>query len=153
VSVFRRNCLLILAVAFTMLAGGVGTASATEDSLAAPAEQVAAEVWPSSAPPQAVAPTSRQAKSAAASPCWYSGGNWWCNNRVPTLIYASSGEVIDRLWTNPSWFICRSDNGGHVGGPHPNRWEWTQGDDHGLWGWVKDIDIASETNPLPVCSV
>ena len=59
--------------------------------------------------------------------------------------------MIDHLRTNPSWFVCRAEAGFSDGGTHPNRWEWTQGDDAGRWGWVRDIDIASETNPMALC--
>lgn len=88
---------------------------------------------------------------ALANACWYSGSHWWCNNRSGAPVYKpGTTTVVGYMNSNPSWFVCRSDNGGHVGGPHPNRWEWTQAD-NGAWGWMKDTDISSETDPLPVC--
>lgn len=91
--------------------------------------------------------------AAAADPCWQSGGKWWCHNLVGApLLEPETGAVIDHLRTNPSVFVCRQEGNSHGGGgPHPNRWLWTQGDDHGRWGWVKDTDVASETDSLPVC--
>ncbi|MGW2768526.1 hypothetical protein [Streptomyces sp. NPDC001275] len=50
----------------------------------------------------------------------------------------------------PSWFVCKFDGGQNHGGPHPTRWVYTQAD-NGVWGWMSDNDIASETNPLPSC--
>ncbi|MGH3867606.1 MAG: hypothetical protein ACRDQ4_16005 [Pseudonocardiaceae bacterium] len=38
----------------------------------------------------------------------------------------------------------------HGVGDNPWRWLWTQGDS-GHWGWVKDSDILSDTDPVPVC--
>jgi hypothetical protein len=111
--------------------------------------------------------------SEAASECWLdqityklgpygeSGGFYIpmrCNNRVGVPMYSipdSGGTNVDTLWTNPSWFICYTDDGGPNGegrkGPHPNRWIYTQGDDHGNLGWVSDRDISSETNSLMEC--
>ncbi|QBI55599.1 hypothetical protein [Streptomonospora litoralis] len=54
--------------------------------------------------------------------------------------------------TNPSWFECKIDGQAYIGGPHPTRWEMTVAD-NGKLGWMKDTDIASETNPLPDCFV
>ncbi|MFJ8082969.1 hypothetical protein ACIQ6Y_20470 [Streptomyces sp. NPDC096205] len=88
-----------------------------------------------------------------ASPCWYSSSHWWCNNVSGAGVYINEGgeaKLVGRMYSNPSWFTCRSDNGGYIGGPHPYRWEWTQAD-NGAWGWMKDTDIYSETDPLPVC--
>jgi hypothetical protein len=82
--------------------------------------------------------------------CWYSGTHWWCNNVSGAPVYNSAYAVVGYMYSNPSWFICRSDFGGYVGGPHPYRWEYTQAD-NGAWGWMKDTAIYSETNPLPVC--
>ena len=91
--------------------------------------------------------------SLAAAPCTRrNDGKYTCVNRVPSPIFqASTGVHIDNLRTNPSWFVCRAEAGFSGGGPHPTRWEWTQGDDAGAWGWVRDIDIASETNPMAAC--
>jgi hypothetical protein len=79
--------------------------------------------------------------------------------RVPRKFAAAgatvySGEWPDRpvgtLVTGTNWFVCSDDHGGHVGGPHPNRWVKTEAD-NGRWGLVRDTDIYSETNPLPPC--
>jgi hypothetical protein len=80
-----------------------------------------------------------------------SDGRYTCSNRVPAAIVNRSDRRIDMLRTNPSWFVCRTEANASGGGPHPTRWVYTQGDDAGAWGWVRDIDIASETNPLPTC--
>jgi len=85
-----------------------------------------------------------------------SDGLFDCSNLVGARIFASKSQgsaVIDHLRTNPSFFFCRSEGDPSGGGPHPDRWAKTVGDDHGRTGWVRDIDIASETNPLPVCGV
>ncbi|WP_165978440.1 hypothetical protein [Actinomadura darangshiensis] len=99
--------------------------------------------------------------AAAAAPCWYSGGHWWCNNvsgaavydynRDTARAYPDPAHIAGRMYSNPSWFDCRIENvstGG--GGPHPNRWIWTKAD-NGAWGWMKDSAIYSETNSLPAC--
>lgn len=92
------------------------------------------------------------AAALAAAPCRKrADGKWTCFNRVPARIYDSAYRVIDNLRTNPSWFVCRAEGGYSGGGSHPNRWVWTQGDDVGRWGWVRDIDIASETDPIRSC--
>lgn len=110
---------------------------------------------PTEAPgPEAVAKAKAASKGESvgtANACW-SDGKWWCNNVAGAPIYASgSTTVVGHVETNPSVFVCRSDNGGNHGGPHPTRWEWTQADDTGAWGWMNDNDISSETDPLPVC--
>ncbi|MBK3569948.1 hypothetical protein JHN47_40335 [Streptomyces sp. MBT62] len=107
-------------------------------------------VAPTGTPPTTSGPTTASASAALAAGCWYSGSHWWCNNVSGAPVYASSGAVVGYMYSNPSWFVCRSDNGGYVGGPHPYRWEWTQAD-NGAWGWMKDTAIYSETDPLPVC--
>ncbi|QFQ98888.1 hypothetical protein F9278_25100 [Streptomyces phaeolivaceus] len=91
--------------------------------------------------------------ASAANPCWQSGGNWWCDNVPGAAVYKNpyTFEVVGHMYSNPSWFKCRYDFGGNVGGPHPNRWIWTQAD-NGAWGWMKDTDIYSETDPLPAAS-
>jgi hypothetical protein len=93
--------------------------------------------------------------SLAAGPCSRrSDGRYNCVNRVPSPIYGpGTTTVIDHLWSNPSWFVCRTEGGFSGGGTHQNRWEWTQGDENGAWGWVRDIDIASETDPMAQCVV
>ncbi|MGK5548152.1 hypothetical protein ACSNOH_25980 [Streptomyces sp. URMC 127] len=84
--------------------------------------------------------------------CWYSGNHWWCNNRVGAPVYQAGSEqvVAGYMYSNPSWFVCRTEGGAHSGGPHPTRHIWTQAD-NGAWGWMHDDQISSETNPLPTC--
>lgn len=67
-----------------------------------------------------------------------------------------AGVLRSRRWfphcrlhdTTHSWFICltnlgKDDNGSDV---HPARRLYTQSD-NGAWGFTKDGDIISETNP------
>ncbi|MFB7326641.1 MULTISPECIES: hypothetical protein [unclassified Streptomyces] len=88
----------------------------------------------------------------AASPCWKSGSAWYCNNASGAKVYKSTntGSVVGRMYSNPSWFVCKFDGGQNHGGPHPTRWVYTQAD-NGARGWMSDNDITSETNPLPSC--
>ncbi|MER5887872.1 hypothetical protein ABT160_28985 [Streptomyces sp. NPDC001941] len=134
------------------LAAGAATAALTLSGAATATAASTNDAPPSySGPKIAVGAAVPASLSAKAAGCWYSGSHWWCNNRVGAAVYKPGVlEVVGRMYSNPSWFTCRSDNGGHVGGPHPNRWEWTQAD-NGAWGWMKDTDISSETDPLPVC--
>ncbi|GAA2918256.1 hypothetical protein [Streptomyces mexicanus] len=88
----------------------------------------------------------------AANPCWRSGSVWYCNNATGAKVYAgaNTGSEIGRMYSNPSWFVCKFDGGQNHGGPHPHRWVYTQAD-NGKWGWMSDNDISSETDPLPSC--
>jgi hypothetical protein len=98
--------------------------------------------------------------ASAATGCWYSNGNWWCNNVSGAAVYGFRNDtareypdpsrIVGRMYSNPSWFECRHDGTDYVGGPHPYRWVWTEAD-NGQWGWMKDTSIYSETDPLPVC--
>ena len=96
--------------------------------------------------------------AAAAAPCWSSGGRWWCNNVSGAPVYGYSTAngspkpdvIVGYMYSNPSWFNCRRDNGPYVGGPHPYRWLWTTAD-NSAWGWMKDTAIYSETNPVSPC--
>lgn len=85
---------------------------------------------------------------------------YWCNNTAPTGVYESISYTYGRgqvgtLKSNPSWFICKTDDGeynGEANGPHPYRWLLTEADTPaGVWGWVPDKHVISETNPLPNC--
>jgi hypothetical protein len=93
--------------------------------------------------------------SLAAAPCTpRADGRWDCNNHNPAPIFDVPffyGTKIDHLRHNTDWFECRGDFDPSGGGPHPYRWVFTQGDDFGKWGWVRDSDINSETNPIRVC--
>ncbi|MFJ2959764.1 hypothetical protein [Streptomyces sp. NPDC087270] len=103
----------------------------------------------------------------AATNCTLGGGghpDWHtCHNVVGATVYGGQGPssktdgtvnlnvVSGHLNSNPSWFECRIDNGPwNGGGPHPNRWLYTESDDGG-WGWVADTDISDETNPVLGC--
>ncbi|MEV7007932.1 hypothetical protein [Streptosporangium sp. NPDC051022] len=99
--------------------------------------------------------------ASAAGPCWYdkpSTNYWWCNNTSGAKVYGGSeisnypdpGHVVGWMYSNPSWFVCRRDDGPYVGGPHPNRWLFTKAD-NGAYGWMKDTSISSETNPVDPC--
>jgi len=100
------------------------------------------------------APTAQAATQTtkAAANCKASGDRYYCHNRAGAPVYSRGDHpvVIDHLRTTYSWFVCRKEGAKNNNSPqHPTRWEWTKGDDHGKWGWVKDGDIADETNPLP----
>lgn len=89
--------------------------------------------------------------------CWYSSSQWWCNNVSGAPVYGFAGDdlypvpsdIVGYMYSNPSWFDERRDDGPYVGGPHPHRWVFTEAD-NGKYGWMKDTDIYSETDPLPV---
>jgi hypothetical protein len=108
-------------------------------------------------PSDEVAPTAADPAnelSFAAAPCTIrSDGKYTCFNRVPSPMFVNNkSDPINYLRTNPSWFQCRSEGAFSGGGPHASRWVLTEGDDNNAWGWVRDIDIASETDPVSVCS-
>lgn len=88
----------------------------------------------------------------AAAPCWRDGSVWYCSNATGANVYAgaNSNRVVGRMYSNPSFFVCKFDGGQNHGGPHPTRWVYTQAD-NGEWGWMSDNDISSETDPLPSC--
>ncbi len=100
------------------------------------------------------------ATSASASYHWptcknFSGESvWYCSN-VAGAEVEWDGRPAGYLLSDLNWFVCRYEGdptGG--GGPHPNRWIYTEADNdlsNGGWGFVKDSDIYSETNPLPKC--
>lgn len=91
--------------------------------------------------------------AAAASPCWTDGsaprGYYWCYNVAGAPVYKGvyTYEIVGYMNTTKSWFACRYDYGGWVGGPHPYRWLLTKAD-NGAWGYMKDSDIYSETDPV-----
>ncbi|MBT2452922.1 hypothetical protein J7F03_39005 [Streptomyces sp. ISL-43] len=59
--------------------------------------------------------------------------------------------VVGYMYSNPSCFACRIDNGQHNGNDiHPYRRAADPGR-QGAWGWMKYTDISSETNPVPSC--
>ncbi|MFJ3762866.1 hypothetical protein [Streptomyces sp. NPDC090080] len=81
---------------------------------------------------------------------------WYCENIAGAPVYWA-GYTVGYLYSRyGNWFLCRYEGdptGG--GGPHPNRWIYTQADspaiDHDGWGFVKDSDIYDDTNVLPPC--
>ncbi|MFD7102865.1 hypothetical protein [Streptomyces celluloflavus] len=102
----------------------------------------------------AAAGGSREAQIQA-SPCWWNGDRFWCNNRSGAPVFSDihGSRIVGYMYTNPSWFGCRSEGdptGG--GGPHPNRWVITTAD-NGAAGVMKDSDIISETDSLPACGI
>ena len=56
---------------------------------------------------------------------------------------------MDALRTTYSWFSCWATGGAHAGGNA--TWYFTQGDDHGRWGWVAAVNLgttgAFDANP------
>lgn len=99
--------------------------------------------------------------SASAGPpyfptCYTTSGttHWYCSN-LPGAEVEWAGRPAGYLLSDFNFFLCRYEGdptGG--GGPHPNRWIYTEADmdlSNGGWGFVKDSDIYSETNPLPKC--
>ncbi|MDN3357772.1 hypothetical protein [Actinomadura sp. DC4] len=100
--------------------------------------------------PAAHAATRTTAKTVAADNCWSASGHWWCHNRAGAPVWSRGDNpvVVGYMNTTTSWFNCRKEGAKNNNGPHPNRWEWTEAD-NGAWGWMKDSDIISETNPLP----
>ncbi|MFI9600444.1 hypothetical protein ACIHCX_11265 [Streptomyces sp. NPDC052043] len=52
----------------------------------------------------------------AASPCWKSGSIWYCDNATGAKVYKSTntGSVVGRMYSNPSWFVCKFDGGGRT---------------------------------------
>ncbi|WP_394829485.1 hypothetical protein [Pendulispora albinea] len=139
------------AVGSSLKVAALAAVAATLGLSACAAQSDSPEGQSPAADEKTAAASSQQNVEAAAAPCWQSGGKWWCNNRVPTYLYQNDARV-DQLNTNPSWFYCRKEAGSSGGGPHPNRWIKTIGDVAGVVGYARDIDIASETNSLPVCN-
>ena len=86
--------------------------------------------------------------------CKMAFGRWYCSNVEGARLEWDS-QTAGYLVSDFNWFVCRYEGdptGG--GGPHPNRWIYTLADitvTNGGWGFVKDSDIYSETNPLPTC--
>ncbi|WP_079170307.1 hypothetical protein [Mangrovactinospora gilvigrisea] len=104
------------------------------------------------------------APASAASACTKGANNrWWCYNTYGAEVVGYDSNYMPtpsahegNMYSTHSWFLCRIDSGPYVGGPHPHRWLWTQGDTstkHDGWGWVRDTAISSETNSLPDCGL
>jgi hypothetical protein len=98
----------------------------------------------------ATSATAATAAHAMADPCFPLLGRWFCYNRANAPVYGrgTNPPIVGRMQTTLSWFICRKEGARNNNGPHPNRWLWTQAD-NGAWGWMRDGDISSETNPVP----
>ncbi|MFF4189218.1 hypothetical protein ACFYZ9_39120 [Streptomyces sp. NPDC001691] len=157
----RKRSIAALAVACAAFAlTGTATSSAsTPTGTGAQVATISTAVPPAADGPvvsTALRPGTDSGRSGTrieAGGCWYASSHWWCNNASGAGVYINNNgqaQYVGTMYSNPSWFTCRSDDGGYVGGPHPYRWEWTQAD-NGAWGWMKDTDISSETDPLPVC--
>ncbi len=103
---------------------------------------------------------SRAFTRASAASCSARGPNTpygpsvFCPNFVAP-IYRGNGSYakIDTLRTTNSWFVCQA-----LGGPNPpfgvgrnHWWLYTQGDDHGRWGWFPGnaIKIGGQEQPIP----
>ncbi|GII86661.1 hypothetical protein Ssi03_46510 [Sphaerisporangium siamense] len=83
--------------------------------------------------------------------CWNETARWWCVNAYGAPVYLpGTAYPTASLTTTKTAFVCRVEGSRNNTGRHPYRWEWTQAS-NGLWGWVRDGDIASETDTLPVC--
>jgi len=83
------------------------------------------------------------------------GTNHYMCSNVAGAEVEWAGRPAGYLLSDFNWFLCRYEGdptGG--GGPHPNRWIYTLADmnlSNGGYGFVKDSDIYSETDPLPKC--
>ncbi|WP_431933478.1 hypothetical protein [Nonomuraea jabiensis] len=140
-----RGIIVVSALAAAGLLLSTFPASADSRSPVAPPAPTRVST-PATSDPSADSPTK------LADLCWNRENRWWCSNRTPAPIYeAGTTNIIDYLLTNPSVFACRAEGNRNNNGPHPNRWEWTNGDVTGRWGYVMDSWISSETDPLPVC--
>ncbi len=158
----NRYITVIALLAVGSVVGCAGQADQVDEGSngAAPAGHQPAAVTPAKmpdGPPPSLAAASQvesrseRAISPDVASCWFSGSNWWCNNRYAAPVRASDGTIVGYMYSTTSWFICRAEggyNGTHV---HPNRWEWTEAD-NGNWGWMGDGDISNETDSLPVCN-
>jgi len=106
------------------------------------------------------------APAQASGGCWNAGFTvsynytyqaYKCHNGYGAPVWAATGntevpnEIVGYMYSNPSWFACKTDNGQYNGNnTHPYRWLFTQAD-NGHWGWMKDTDIPDDTNPVPSC--
>lgn len=82
---------------------------------------------------------------------------YFCHNVAPATGYTGVGYStgpVGTLETTTSWFVCMNDYGdpNGEGSPNPTRWIWTEMDyPHGVWGWIPDKQITSDTDPIPDC--
>ena len=73
---------------------------------------------------------------------------WVCTNRAATIYQGPNTHTphIGTLRSGSNVFQCRIEGGLSGSPPHAERWERPQGG-----GYVRDVDIANETNILPIC--
>ncbi|GED85236.1 hypothetical protein TNCT6_23210 [Streptomyces sp. 6-11-2] len=64
----------------------------------------------------------------------------------------NTGSVVGRMYSDPSWFVCKSDGGRNHGGPHPTRWVHTQAD-NGARGWMSGNDTPRRPTRCPRAEV
>jgi hypothetical protein len=90
-------------------------------------------------------------------------GRLWCGNDYNAELRSSpstsepQSRVVDHLYTTYSWFTCWSEGQIHPGGNY--TWYYTQGDEHGNWGWVaaayvytsSKFDRDPSVHGLPKC--
>ncbi|MEU0006868.1 hypothetical protein ABZ079_21975 [Streptomyces sp. NPDC006314] len=98
--------------------------------------------------------TAPTASASARHQCTLETNAYYCYNVYAAKVYDNfdgTGKVVGYMYTTYSWFSCRLDKGAYVGGPHPYRWLMTKAD-NGVWGFMKDTSISSETNPVISCS-
>ena len=76
---------------------------------------------------------------------------WPSNGKIP--IYASgTTTIIDYLHssTGTQYFACEATGGRYTRGSDTNIWwAWTQGDEHGSWGWVPEVFFKGGLNDEP----
>lgn len=96
------------------------------------------------------------ATTASAASCYASGGHLYCDNSYNAPIYkaprfeSASGnptEVVDRLLSTHSYFICWEQGAAHSGGN--NVWYYTFGDGRGAYGYVPANYVYTPQDPFP----
>ncbi|NEA56254.1 hypothetical protein G3I60_19405 [Streptomyces sp. SID13666] len=78
---------------------------------------------------------------------------FWCHNVYRAPVYktsTTSSGIVGYMYSTNSWFSCRYDYGGYIGGGHPTRWLFTTAD-NGAHGMMRDTDIYDETDTVQVC--
>jgi hypothetical protein len=81
-----------------------------------------------------------------------------CPNYAGVGIYSIINNHpgrLDTMRSTSSWFACQqrfaSTPNPPLGAGHNHYWLWTQGDDHGTWGWfpANGIKIGGQEAPIP----
>jgi hypothetical protein len=78
-----------------------------------------------------------------------------CPNFVaPVYGPGNPPHRIDTLRTTRSWFVCQARSNAAnppFGAGRNHWWLWTQGDDHGRYGWfpANAIKIGGQEDPIP----